>query len=149
MKRDQGDGRYDDIIGLPHHVSKTRPQMSLYDRAAQFSPFAALTGYEAAIQETARLTDAKAERDETTVALLNAKMQLLQREISNRPTVEITYFLPDERKAGGRYVTVSGNAAKLDRHSRTILLADGKRIPIDDMVSIEGELFAGLEKEYI
>lgn len=93
--------RYDDIIHLPHHISKTRPQMSMMDRAAQFSPFAALTGYDAAIKETGRLTDEKIELGEETKAVLDRKQSYLSDMISVQPEITVTYFLPDERKSGG------------------------------------------------
>ena len=97
-------GQYEDIINLPHHVSATRPQMSMLDRAAQFSPFAALTGYDAAIKETGRLTDEKIEMDEEALNILNMKFQILVDSLDDEPEVTFTYFKPDERKAGGAYL---------------------------------------------
>ena len=97
-------GQYEDIINLPHHVSATRPQMSMIDRAAQFSPFAALTGYDAAIKETGRLTDEKIEMDEEALNILNMKFQILVDSLDDEPEVTFTYFKPDERKAGGAYI---------------------------------------------
>ena len=99
---------YEDIINLPHHVSKTRPQMSMLDRAAQFSPFAALTGYDAAIKETGRLTDEKIEMDEDRKAALDMKQAYLIEMIDEQPEISVTYFLPDTKKSGGSYVTVTG-----------------------------------------
>ena len=101
-------GKYDEIRGLPHHVSKTRPQMPMSDRAAQFAPFAALTGYDSAIKETGRLTDERIELDEGALTALNMRYQLLMDALDEEPEVEITYFKPDERKAGGAYVTATG-----------------------------------------
>ena len=101
-------GKYDEIMGLPHHVSKTRPQMPMSDRAAQFAPFAALTGYDSAIKETGRLTDERIELDEGALTALNMRYQLLMDALDEEPEVEITYFKPDERKAGGAYVTATG-----------------------------------------
>ena len=98
-------GQYEDIINLPHHVSATRPQMSMLDRAAQFSPFAALTGYDAAIKETGRLTDEKIEMDEEALNILNMKFQILVDSLDDEPEVTFTYFKPDERKAGGAYIS--------------------------------------------
>ena len=101
-------GKYDDIIELPHPTSQNHPRMSLYDRAAQFSPFAALTGHHAAIAETGRLTDRRIELDESEIARVDAELQHLQELLPGRPTVSITYFAPDERKNGGSYQTVTG-----------------------------------------
>ena len=112
--------KYDDIIGLPHHVSATRPRMSMIDRAAQFSPFQALTGYGAAIQETGRLTDRKIELSEDERIVLDMKQQILLDNIRECPDVSITYFIPDERKAGGSYVTVTGNVKKIDDYQRLL-----------------------------
>ena len=127
-------GKYDEIMGLPHHVSKTRPQMPMSDRAAQFAPFAALTGYDSAIKETGRLTDERIELDEGALTALNMRYQLLMDALDEEPEVEITYFKPDERKAGGAYVT-----------ERLITMQDGTKIPMDDILSIDGELFLSLE----
>ena len=104
---------YDDSINLPQHVSATRPQMSMIDRAAQFSPFAALTGYDAAIKETGRLTDEKIEMDEGALNILNMKFQILVDSLDDEPEVTFTYFKPDERKAGGAYIEVTGKPCLL------------------------------------
>lgn len=133
--------RYDDIIHLPHHVSKTRPQMSMMDRAAQFSPFAALTGYDAAIKETGRLTDEKIELGEETKAVLDRKQCYLSNMISVQPEITVTYFLPDERKSGGTYLSVTGKLKRIDEYERMMILTDGKKIPLDDIVDIESNLF--------
>ena len=133
--------KYDDIIGLPHHVSATRPRMSMIDRAAQFSPFQALTGYGAAIQETGRLTDLKIELSEDERIVLDMKQQILLDNIRERPDVSITYFIPDERKDGGSYVTVTGNVKKIDDYQRLLILTDRAQIPLDEIVDIESELF--------
>ena len=93
--------QYDDIINLPHHVSKTRPQMSMVDRAAQFSPFAALTGYDAAIKETGRLTDEKVNLSEEEKEALDRKQQILMEWLGDHPALTITFFVPDEKKSGG------------------------------------------------
>ena len=122
---------YDDIINLPHHVSATRPQMSMMDRAAQFSPFAALTGYDAAIKETGRLTDEKIEMDEEALNILNMKFQILARSLDDEPEVTFTYFKPDERKAGGAYLTASGVVKKIDAFERMIVMRNGTKIPMD------------------
>ncbi len=137
-------GKYDEIMGLPHHVSKTRPQMPMSDRAAQFAPFAALTGYDAAIKETGRLTDERIELDVEALSALNMKYQLLMEALDEAPEVTITYFQPDERKAGGKYVSAVGAVKKVDDFERRITMRDGTRIPVDDVLSIDGELFSSL-----
>lgn len=133
--------QYDDIINLPHHVSKTRPQMSMVDRAAQFSPFAALTGYDAAIKETGRLTDEKVNLSEEEKEALDRKQQILMEWLGDHPALTITFFVPDEKKSGGAYTTKSGNLKKIDEFERVMLLTDGTKIPLDDVVEIESELF--------
>ena len=138
-------GKYDKIMGLPHHVSKTRPQMPMSDRAAQFAPFAALTGYDAAIKETGRLTDERIELDVEALSALDMKYQILMEALDEAPEVTITYFQPDERKAGGKYVSAVGTVKKIDDFERRITMRDGTRIPMDDVLSIDGELFSSLE----
>ena len=138
-------GKYDEIMGLPHHVSKTRPQMPMADRAAQFAPFAALTGYDAAIKETGRLTAERIELDVEALSALDMKYQLLMEALDEAPEVTITYFRPDERKAGGKYVSAVGAVKKIDDFERRITMQDGAKIPMDDVLSIEGELFSVLE----
>lgn len=135
---------YDDIIDLPHHVSATRPRMSMIDRAAQFSPFAALTGYDAAIKETGRLTDERIELSEESRAVLDRKQQLLVDNLADHPEVSVTYFVPDERKAGGAYVTVTGRVKKVDDYQRLLLLTDGTKIPLGEILDMESELFRSL-----
>ena len=135
---------YEDILNLPHHVSKTRPQMSMLDRAAQFSPFAALTGYDDAIKETGRLTGEKIEMDEDRKAALDMKQAYLIEMIDEQPEISITYFLPDTKKSGGAYVTVTGNLKRFDEYERLLILTDGKKIPMDDIADIESDLFRGM-----
>lgn len=135
---------YDDIINLPHHVSATRPQMSMLDRAAQFSPFAALTGYDAAIKETGRLTDKKIMMDEEALNILNMKFQILIDNLFDEPEVTITYFKPDERKSGGAYIEVTGTVKKYDEFERQVIMQDGSKIPLDDIQNIEGQIFSSL-----
>lgn len=132
---------YDDIINLPHHISTKRPQMSMLDRAAQFSPFAALTGYDAAIKETGRLTDEKIEMDEDGLQALNLKYQLLVDVLDEEHEVTFCYYKPDERKAGGAYITKTGSVKKIDVYERIITLIDGTMIPMDDVIDIESEIF--------
>ena len=135
---------YEDIINLPHHVSKTRPQMSMLDRAAQFSPFAALTGYDAAIKETGRLTDEKIEMDEDRKTALDMKQTYLIEMLDEQPEISITYFLPDTKKSGGAYVTVTGNLKRFDEYERLLILTDGKKIPMDDIADKDSDLFRGM-----
>ena len=137
--------KYREIIDLPHHVSKTRPQMPMSDRAAQFAPFAALTGYDAAIKETGRLTDERIELDEGALTALNMRYQLLMDALDDKPEVTITYFQPDERKAGGKYITATSAVKKVDDFERRITMQDGTKIPMDNILSIDGELFLSLE----
>jgi Cu/Ag efflux pump CusA len=119
--------------------------MSMLDRAAQFSPFAALTGYDAAIKETGRLTDEKIEMDEESLNMLNMKFQLLVDALDENQEVSFTYFKPDETKAGGAYVTAMGNVKKVDDYERLITMNDGTKIPMDDVYSIESEIFKVLD----
>lgn len=133
--------RYDDIINLPHHQSKTRPHMSLVDRAAQFSPFAALTGYDAEVKEAARVTDEKIELSEEMSCRLDEKLKILQEHVSEYPQVSVTYFLPDEKKDGGSYVTVTETVKRIDEYERKIVLTDGSQIPIKDILEMSGDFF--------
>lgn len=132
---------YDDIINLPHPTSKKHPRMSLYDRAAQFSPFAALTGHDAAIRETARLTDEKTELDEDILNKLNEQLNIINENIGAERNVTITYYVPDERKAGGAYVTHSGIVKKIDEYEHVVVMNDHTWIPIEQIRQIESELF--------
>ena len=135
---------YDDIIHLPHHVSKTRPQMSLEDRAAQFSPFAALTGYDAAILETGRLTEDKLELGEETQAILDRKQRYLAEIIDTKPEITVTYFVPDEKKSGGAYSTVTGFLKRIDEYERQLVLTDGRKILLDAIFDIESDEFENI-----
>ena len=128
---------YEDILHLPHHVSKTRPPMSMADRAAQFSPFAALTGYDDAILETGRLTDEKLEAGEERLAVLNTQFRILMDHLADHPEISVTYFVPDDRKSGGAYVTVKGKVKKVNDFDRFLVLQDGLRIPMDDVAEME------------
>lgn len=130
---------YDDILELPHHVSASHPQMPLADRAAQFSPFAALTGHEEAIQESARLTEEFIELDEDRKEEINEKLRWLGENQAGRPEIKITYFQQDERKSGGSYVTVCGQMKKIDEYGHQILLTDGTRIAVERILAIEEE----------
>ena len=133
---------YDDIIHLPRHVSKRHPQMSLYNRAAQFAPFAALTGYGAAIAETARQTSPKIEMMEDDRQLMDRKLSILSSHLGEEPTISITFFQPDVRKAGGHYLTTTGIVKTIRTNERIIIMKDRKKISIDAIVGLEGELFS-------
>ena len=129
--------RYDDIIHLSRPVSKKRSPMSNFDRAAQFSPFAALTGYDAVIAETGRLTDIQIELDEGGKALLDEKLQTIREHLAQQPKVKLTVFCPDSRKSGGAYETVTGNVKKIDPVARILVLTGGEVIPVDRIYGIE------------
>ena len=128
---------YDDLLNLPHHTSAVQPTMPMQNRAAQFAPFAALVGYDALIRETTRLTDQKAELDESVIAELNEKLRLLLELLPQQPEVTVTYFLPDSRKAGGAYRTTSGIIRKFLRNENILVMMDGTQIPIGDIVGME------------
>lgn len=132
--------KYDDILHLPHHTSPTRPRMPMENRAAQFSPFAALTGYDSAIKETARLTNERIELSETAIAVLDEKLRVLGDAISEYPEVAITYFQPDSKKHGGEYVTIVGCLKKIDELEQVIILTPKIKIPIHDILEIESDL---------
>lgn len=145
---DFGDtARYSDMFNLPHPTSAKYPRMSAASRAAQFSPFAALTGYGDAVEETARWTDTQAELSETAKALLDQKLRLLQELGNEAGKISIRYFQPDERKAGGAYVTTDGNVKKIDLYEKQIILEGGTAISIEQVKDIDGNCFAVLERE--
>lgn len=129
--------KYDDIINLPHHVSKSHPPMEIMDRAAQFSPFSALTGYEAAAKETQRLTQPRIELDESEKLLLDKKFHQLEAELSLNPVISVTYFVPDKRKEGGAYSTVSGKVSKIDYYKKNIQMESGEILSLDDIIDIQ------------
>lgn len=137
-------GPYDDMIDLPHPISKKHPRMSIRDRAAIFSPFAALSGHGAAIAETARLTDQRMELDEDTKAELDQKQAVLLEHIKEQPEVTVTWFQPDARKGGGAYLTVTRRLKKIDEAKRMLSLQDGTSIPLEDVVGLESECFKEL-----
>lgn len=129
--------KYDDILYRAHPVSKKHPQMPLADRAAQFSPFAALTGHEAAIKETARLTDERIELDENSKNLLNEQFQSIKERIVEKPEILVTYFQSDERKEGGSYLTYTGQVRKIDEYGKAFVMEDGKRIQFEEIIQLE------------
>ena len=132
-------GKYDDIIDLPHPTSQNHPRMSLHDRAAQFSPFAALTGLDAALRETARLTDQRITLDEYEQAALDETLQTVRDALTKKehPTVEVCYFVPDTRKAGGAYCTVTGVVKKMAEFEGLLILADGTEVPMGEIAVLE------------
>ncbi|MBO7636772.1 MAG: hypothetical protein J6S89_09360 [Paludibacteraceae bacterium] len=132
---------YDDIIHLPHHVSKKHPQMTMLNRAAQFAPFAALTGHDAAIQETARLTSSQRLLDDSDNEILDRKMAIIRSKMAESPTLTLIYFQPDEHKNGGAYKSVTGQLKKIDDYLHTLILSDETTIPISSIFEIEGEIF--------
>ena len=137
-------GPYDDIINLPHPTSQRHPRMPIHDRAAIFSPFAALSGHGTAIAETARLTERRIELDEDTRAELDRRQAILLGHIDEQPEVTITWFQPDERKDGGAYLTATGRLKKLRELERLLVLADGTEIPLEDVVALESGIFQTL-----
>lgn len=134
-------GKYDDIINLPHHVSETHTPMSMHNRAAQFAPFAALSGHNDAIQETARHTDDFQGIDESNIEILNRKIMELRNHINEHPQISVTYFKPDAHKEGGCYSIKTGNIKKIDDYEQVLQFTDTDTIPIQSIFDIEGELF--------
>lgn len=153
MKEDKKEDKkdkhpYDDIINLPHPVSGHREHMSVLDRAAQFSPFAAVTGYDGAIKETARLTDQRIELDETAKTILDEKLRIVQDQLSRQQEIELVFFRPDERKTGGAYISMRGIVKKIDGYERAVVMQDGSRIIIEEIVDITGEMFQAMDDFY-
>ena len=138
---------YEDIVDLPHHVSRKHPQPTMADRAARFAPFAAITGYEEMVLEEARVTDERIEMDESSKAALNEKLNMILEFIDEQPEVSITYFEPDKRKAGGAYVTVTGTVKRIDEYEHLVIMTDGKKINIDEIYNLQSELFYSLGLE--
>lgn len=128
--------KYDDIIDLPHHVSKTRKPMSLYNRAAQFAPFAALTGYDDAIEETARLTETKVELSDELKNDLNQKINFIKNNIKVHPEITIKYFVLDNKKSGGIYKSLTSIIKKVDDFNKCLIFADNTNVYFDDIISI-------------
>lgn len=135
---------YADIINLPHHELTTRQRMPLINRAASFAPFAALTGYDEAVKETARLTDARIELDEGSKEILNDKLRIAEDRADEQPEVSITYFLPDKKKSGGAHITTKAVIKRIDEYERLVIFTDKSSIPIDDIYEIEGEIYKDL-----
>lgn len=134
---------YSDIINLSRPISK-KPHMSLHQRSAQFAPFAALTGYDGQVKEAARLTHKRIEIDEELKLVLDMKLQVIQDMIASKPLLEITYFVPDENKSGGEYVTINNNIKKLDTYSNQIIMQNGTTIVIDEIIDMQSDIFNGI-----
>ncbi len=132
--------KYDDIMDLPHYTSPNRRRMANIDRAAQFSPFAALTGYDADVLEAARVTDQRLTLTEDMKEILDRKQQMLAEIIDEQPEITVTYFVPDLRKAGGSYQTVTGNLKIIDEYEQMLVMTNGKSISITDVISIDSEV---------
>ncbi len=148
MSDEKYSGKYAAIIDLPHYQSTKRPHMSNYDRAAQFSPFAALTGYEAAVAEAGRLTDSKIELSEEQMQAIDQRLQYIAAHIEEQPEVEITYFQADGQKSGGKYVSITGKVFRIDTIKGRVILANRQEIPIWDILQVEGELLNSLNFDF-
>ncbi|HHT97885.1 MAG TPA: hypothetical protein GXZ90_08345 [Clostridiales bacterium] len=144
MKRSNMEERpYVDIINLQYKKSNNRPHMSVLDRAAQFSPFAALTGFDGAIKETSRLTEERIELDEAAKVILDEKLRIIQEQLKKkdlyeRDNIEFEFFLADEKKSGGAYISVKGRVKRIDEYEGIIIMDDGRRIPIKEIINIYG-----------
>lgn len=139
------DDNYDDIIDLPHPEPKNHPRMTNYQRAAQFSPFAALTGHDAAVREAYRLTDQRIELDERQKTELDEKFLIITQHLQEKPEIRITYFVPDQKKEGGEYVSVEGAVKKIDFYEKKIIMYDGTKIDLDQVYGISGEILENPE----
>lgn len=136
---------YSDIMDHPHYQSKKRPHMSMYDRAAQFSPFAALTGYEGIVSEAARFTNERVELGDKEKDILNAKLQIIGEHIKEHPELELTYFQKDKKKTGGAYLKKTAQIKRIDDLERIMYFTDGTNLPMDDITDMQGEIFGVLE----
>ena len=134
-------GKYDDMLCLPHRVSALHPQMSRHNRAAQFSPFAALSGYDAVLQEAGRLTQPQKELDEGVQAELNGQLRVLAGLLDQHPEVTVTWFRPDGKKEGGEYLTATGTVRKIDTYREVLILESGEQIPVHNLLSLSGTAF--------
>lgn len=136
--------KYDDIINLPHYESKTRKRMSLEARSAQFAPFAALTGYDEKVKETARLTDEQKELNEEQFSIINCKLQIIKEHIKERPLISFTIFIKDKLKDGGSYSTLVGNVRKIDEVNQEVIFVDKTKINFKDIIDVSGEIIKEL-----
>lgn len=139
--------RYEHIVNHEHHISKKHPQATMHDRAAQFAPFAAITGYSDMLIEAARVTEAFVELDDGTKEELNKRLQMIADFIRDEPEITFTHFVPDKKKDGGAYVSTTGIVKRIDEYERQVLLVDGTKIPIEYIFGIEGDLFLHLEAD--
>lgn len=135
---------YEDIVNLPPYISKKRPQPTMKDRAARFAPFAAITGYEEMVLEEARVTEERIELDEGAISMLNEKLSMIQEFLDEKPEIRITYFEPDKRKSGGAYVSIIGTVKRIDEYEHIVVMTDGKKIRINEIFSLESQLFDSL-----
>ena len=135
---------YEDIVDLPHHVSRKHPQPTVADRAARFAPFAAITGYEEMVLEEARITEERIDLDEGTLSILNEKLNMIQEFIDEEPEVTITYFEPDKKKSGGAYIDITGTVKRIDEYEHLVIMTDGKKIRIENIYGLESDLFYSL-----
>lgn len=135
---------YEDIVNLPRHISKIHPQATMADRAARFSPFAAISGYEDMVKEAARVTEERIDITDATKELLNEKLNMIIEFLDEEPEVTITYFEPDKKKDGGAYISITGTVKRIDEYERIVLMSDDKKIRIDEIYAIESDLFYSL-----
>lgn len=138
---------YEDIVNLPRHISKVHPQATMADRAARFSPFAAISGYEDMVKEAARVTEERIDITDATKELLNEKLNMIIEFLDEEPEVTITYFEPDKKKDGGAYISITGTVKRIDEYERIVLMSDDKKIRIDEIYAIESDLFYSLGLE--
>lgn len=135
---------YEDIVNLPRHISKVHPQATMADRAARFSPFAAISGYEDMVKEAARVTEERIDITDATKELLNEKLNMIIEFLDEAPEVTITYFEPDKKKDGGAYISITGTVKRIDEYERIVLMSDDKKIRIEEIYAIESDLFYSL-----
>lgn len=135
---------YEDIVNLPRHISKVHPQATMADRAARFSPFAAISGYEDMVKEAARVTEERIDITDATKELLNEKLNMIIEFLDEEPEVTITYFEPDKKKDGGAYISITGTVKRIDEYERIVLMSDDKKIRIEEIYAIESDLFYSL-----
>ena len=135
---------YEDIVNIPRHISKVHPQATMADRAARFSPFAAISGYEDMVKEAARVTEERIDITDATKELLNEKLNMIIEFLDEEPEVTITYFEPDKKKDGGAYISITGTVKRIDEYERIVLMSDDKKIRIEEIYAIESDLFYSL-----
>ena len=138
---------YEDIVNLPRPISKKHPEPTMLERAARFAPFAAITDYEEMVLEEARITEERITLDENALNLLNEKLYILQKFPDQMPTLKVTYFEPDKKKSGGAYVTYKGTVKRVESYQKLLVMNDGKKIPFEDICTLESELFDTLGLE--